>query len=84
MSRDFGHLIHPYATQYFCGHFHHWSQVDCGGMDTFTCPGIQCQIEPYSKDCVAIPIPGYQVISFGNHANASVTVTPVILDDYIH
>lgn len=82
MSRDFGHLIHPYATQYFCGHFHHWSQVDCGGMTMFTCPGIQCQIDPYSKGCNPIATPGYQVIEFNTYANAEVVVHPVILGDY--
>ena len=82
MSRDFGHLIHPYAKQYFCGHFHHWSQVDCGVMDMFTCPCIQCQIDPYSKGCVPIATPGYQVIEFNTYANAEVVVHPVILSDY--
>lgn len=82
MSEDVGYLLSPYAKQYFCGHFHHWSQVDCGGMDMFTCPGIQCQICPYTEEVTAIAIPGYQVIEFNTYANAEVVVHPVILSDY--
>lgn len=82
MSADVGRLVSPYAKKYFCGHFHHWSQVDCGSMDMFTCPGIQCQIDPYSKGCVPIAIPGYQVIEFSTYANAEGVVHPVILSDY--
>lgn len=82
MSEDVGYLLSPYAKQYFCGHFHHWSQVDCGSMDMYTCPGIQCQICPYTEEVTAIAIPGYQVIEFNDYANADVVVHPVILGDY--
>lgn len=83
MSDEVGSLVEPYATDYFCGHFHHLATVDNPRMVVHACPGIQCQIDPYSKECNAIPVPGYQVISFESHANATVKVTPVILDDYV-
>lgn len=82
MPAEFESRVQPYAKNYFCGHFHHWSQVDCGWMTMFTCPGIQCQIDPYSKGCNPIATPGYQVIEYTDCANADVIVHPVILGDY--
>jgi hypothetical protein len=29
-------------------------------------PGIQCQIDPYSAKCNAVPLPGYLTIKFHN------------------
>ena len=31
------------------------------------CPGIQCQIDPYSAKCNAVPLPGYLTIKFNNY-----------------
>lgn len=92
LPAEVGDLIAPYTFEYFCGHFHHLATVNAttinsrlDGVDVnmHVCPGIQCQIDPYSKDCVAIPIPGYQVITFEGSSNSTVYVHPVIIDDYV-
>ena len=82
LPSDVGELLRPYANHYFCGHYHHLAHVDCGSMEMNLCPGIQCQIDPYSKECNPIAIPGYQVISLSSHSNGSIVVHPVIMDDY--
>ena len=82
MPTDVGELLRPYICHYFCGHYHHLAHVDCGSLEMHLCPGIQCQIDPYSKDCSPTAIPGYQVISLSSHANGSVVVHPVIMDNY--
>lgn len=83
LPEEIGPMLTPYFSDYFCGHFHHLAAVNDPKMVIHACPGIQCQIDPYSAECVAIPIPGYQVISFESHANANVYVTPHILDNYV-
>lgn len=82
MPSDVGELLGQYIRHYFCGHFHHLTHVECGNFDMHLCPGIQCQIDPYSKGCNAVAIPGYQVIEFSTVSNSDVVVHPVILDDY--
>lgn len=83
MSEDVGDLLSGYVKTYLCGHYHHLTHVKTPSMDMYVCPGVQCQIDPYSKECKAIAIPGFQVITYEPYTGSAVEVKPVILDDYV-
>lgn len=65
---DICHHAIQYASEYFCGHLHHYASVHARLADNDFCmtvaPGIQCQIDPYSAKCNAVPLPGYLTIKF--------------------
>ena len=68
---DVCHHVIQYASEYFCGHLHHYASVHARLADNDFCmtvaPGIQCQIDPYSAKCNAVPLPGYLTIKFNNY-----------------
>ncbi len=70
-----------YVMHYFCGHIHHVAQFEQHGIKVSTAPGIQCQIDPYANECVAYPIPGYQVITFEGFKGSIVNIETVILGE---
>ena len=70
-----------YVMHYFCGHIHHVAQFEQHGIKVSTAPGIQCQIDPYANECVAYPIPGYQVITFEGFRGSIVNIETVILNE---
>jgi hypothetical protein len=66
---DVGLHFSRYAARYFCGHWHHYTSSRMTSLDgefsLTVCPGIQCQIDPYSEKCNAIALPGYIIITCG-------------------
>jgi Icc-related predicted phosphoesterase len=64
LDSDIYHHMCQYVGHYFCGHLHHLYSLDGEYFGMYGCPGIQCQIDPYSKKCNAVPFPGYLSISF--------------------
>jgi len=59
-----GQYMVQYVDKYFCGHLHHYSSINFNGpFDLTVCPGVQCQIDPYSEKCNAIALPGYLQIT---------------------
>ena len=71
LDRDLGLHVSQYAAEYFCGHLHHYASINDNindmGICMTVCPGIQCQIDPYSEKCNAVPLPGYMQITFDTY-----------------
>ena len=73
LPTDICHHVIQYASEYFCGHLHHYASVHARLADNEFCmtvaPGIQCQIDPYSAKCNAVPLPGYLTVEFGYYGS---------------
>lgn len=80
LEPDMFDLVHKFTQHYFCGHLHHMAHVD-GKVNLHICPGIQCQIDPYAKDCQPTAISGFRVIEYGVAPYSEVTVTDYIIND---
>ena len=83
LDYDIYHHICQYVGHYFCGHLHHLYSL--GGDNNFGmigCPGIQCQIDPYSEKCNAVPFPGYLSISFKDMEAGFTTLQAHMLDNW--
>lgn len=69
-----------YIDGYFCGHLHHAARFDVA-FPVYVAPGIQTQIDPYRKEFDSIVVPGFNIISFNNHYNSTVSVHTVFVED---
>ena len=83
INEQFVYHMKQYVGHYFCGHLHHYTSLydSSSNFDVTVCPGIQCQIDPYSEKCNAVPFPGYLDIFFKD-IDDSVSIKVNMLDNW--
>ena len=81
LDADIKRHMQQYVGFYFCGHLHHFSSLFLDNMSMSVCPGIQCQIDPYSEKCNAVPFPGYLELVYSD-MDTSINVKAHMLDNW--
>jgi len=87
LDASLSHHMMQYVRYYFCGHLHHFVPLE--GLidkDNFrfcmnVCPGVQCQIDPYSEKCNAVQLPGYVKIAC-HDITAEVDIQSIFLENW--
>ena len=82
LDSDIYHHMCQYVGTYFCGHLHHFYSLAGEDFCMVGCPGIQCQIDPYSEKCNAVPFPGYLSISYNDMESGVKTIKANMLDNW--
>ena len=82
LDNDIYRFLFKYVDHYFCGHLHHWYALTEEKFSMIGCPGIQCQIDPYSETCNAVPFPGYLSISFNDMETGVKSIQAHMLDNW--
>lgn len=81
IDADIKRHLQQYVSLYFCGHLHHMYTLHSETFGMIGCPGIQCQIDPYSEKCNAVPFPGYLELIYSD-MDPNIKVLSHMLDNW--